>query len=200
MVGDFNSDPNKSRTWRDLTDFAAHNSLMIEDLKMPADSFTYLNPAHNTTSWIDHLLVSRQVHVTETKILYDKALFDHFPLFFAVRISSRKLTYPTAQNKSVLTSHFVNWRLMGDREKIEFNESFCREMSEFEQFTNLSSGTEEDYIDAYYNSLVRSLHAATEKYLFRNRRKIYTSAWMVLSLQREICHSKTFISQMDAYW
>ena len=70
---DFNSDPNKNRTWRDLRDCAAHNSLMIEDLKMPADSYTYFSSAHNTTTWIDHFLFSRQVQITQIKILYDKA-------------------------------------------------------------------------------------------------------------------------------
>ena len=67
LVGDFNSDSNKSRTSRDLEAFTALNRLIIEDLKLPGDYFPFLSPAHNTTNWIDHILVSSQVQVTEIK-------------------------------------------------------------------------------------------------------------------------------------
>ena len=37
--------------------------LVMNDLLLPADAFTYLNPAHDTTLWIDHIVTSKSVDV-----------------------------------------------------------------------------------------------------------------------------------------
>ena len=51
-AGDFNADPNRGRLWDHLLHFANHNQLTVNDLTLPIDSFSFLSPAHNTTSWL----------------------------------------------------------------------------------------------------------------------------------------------------
>ena len=35
-------------------------SPILSDLILPVDSFTFLSPAHDTTGWLDHIIVSEQ--------------------------------------------------------------------------------------------------------------------------------------------
>ena len=77
LSGDFNASYiTESRFWPDLKIFTERNSLKFDDASLPSDSFTYLNPAHNTTSFIDHVISSQNMHVNNIEILYDCALFN----------------------------------------------------------------------------------------------------------------------------
>ena len=60
--GDFNLDPHKERLWYQVVRFADGNSLVIVVSDLPADTFTYLLPAHNT-SWLVHVLATPDLHV-----------------------------------------------------------------------------------------------------------------------------------------
>ena len=53
ITGDFNADPFKGRFWTELLAFKDSHSLVMKDELLPEDSFTYLCPARNTTSWLD---------------------------------------------------------------------------------------------------------------------------------------------------
>ena len=50
------------------------------------------------------------------------------------------------QNKSDLSSYFVNCKSMGNREKFISTECFYREMSEIEEAITISSVRDEDFI------------------------------------------------------
>ena len=80
LMGDYNADPNKGRFWPEIREFVHTNQFKIDDLQLPYDSFTYLSAAHNSTSWLDHIVSSGGVKVNDVRILYDLALFDHFPI------------------------------------------------------------------------------------------------------------------------
>ena len=87
LVGDFNADWNRGGMWNYLSTFIEENSLVVNDLSLPSNSFTYLSPAHNTTSWIDHVISSRSMDIHNISIMYDTSLYDHFPLRFEINIS-----------------------------------------------------------------------------------------------------------------
>ena len=55
-LGDFNADPTRGRLWFNLEEFCQENEFCIYDLCMSSNSFTFLSPSHNSTSWIDHVL------------------------------------------------------------------------------------------------------------------------------------------------
>ena len=58
VAGDFNADPFKGRFWKELLAFIHSMSLSVIDEVLSPDSFTYLCPAKNTSSWLDHVLCS----------------------------------------------------------------------------------------------------------------------------------------------
>ena len=49
-LGDFNADPNRGRFWPFLQDFISSNKFLSSAAFLPLSTFTYLSPAHNTTS------------------------------------------------------------------------------------------------------------------------------------------------------
>lgn len=56
-------------------------------LALDKESFTYLYPAKDTTSWLDHIAVSESLkYKVDVKIRYDLAIYDHFPLACNVNI------------------------------------------------------------------------------------------------------------------
>ena len=99
-IGDFNADPNRGRVWPYLYDFIEHNHFNVPDLLLPIDTFTYLSPAHNTTSWLDHVVSSDAVNVCNVCVHYDIALFDHFPISFNIAIDK-------AENLNALDDHIA---------------------------------------------------------------------------------------------
>ena len=82
VIGDFNADPFKGRFWRDLLEFCSSLSLSVLDTQLPNDSFTYLCPSYNRTSWLDHILSTCEfsLEISNIFIDYGNTAFDHFPL------------------------------------------------------------------------------------------------------------------------
>ena len=84
IVGDFNADPLKGRFWKELEVFCSNLSLCVIDRTLPGDSFTYLCPSKNSTSWLDHVLCTQGMVniVSQVFIDYKSSIYDHFPVFF----------------------------------------------------------------------------------------------------------------------
>ena len=61
IVGDFNADPLKGRFWKELCTFSHSFSLVFLDEQLPRDTFTYLCPAKDSTSWLDHIFCTKVV-------------------------------------------------------------------------------------------------------------------------------------------
>ena len=87
-VGDFNADPNRGRLWPFLNYFIVSNNFTVCDLVLPIDSFTFLSAAHNTTGWLDHIVASKQMNISNVNVLYDVSIYDHFPISFDLCINS----------------------------------------------------------------------------------------------------------------
>ena len=110
IAGDFNADPKKGRFWHELSDFMKSFSLLALDDQLPQDTFTYLCPARSTTSWLDHVLCSKNLkdHLSNLFINYDIALFDHFPLYFNLDF---ELVFNHKEDAACVTHDmFVDWK------------------------------------------------------------------------------------------
>ena len=76
----YKDDANNGRFWPELLYFVHSNFCKVNDLHLPLGSFTYLSPAHNTTSLLDHIIKSRNVYVYDVQILCDQSLYENFPV------------------------------------------------------------------------------------------------------------------------
>lgn len=123
LMGDFNADPFKGRFWGELKRFTNEMSLMILNEVLPNDTFTYLCPAKNSTSWLDHVVCSRHIadNISNLCVDYDGAIFDHFPLTCELKLDFQNVK---VNSSSFVVSDFVDWRKICDKQKAEI----CRKI------------------------------------------------------------------------
>ena len=116
LMGDFNADPRKGRFWKELCVLINSLSLTVLDEQLPQDSFTYLCPAKNTTSWLDHILCSEGLteSVFDIKIDYEGSLYDHFPIYFNLIFY---FNYHNTKDDRPFVDEFVNWNAMSQSDK-----------------------------------------------------------------------------------
>lgn len=84
FAGDFNFRFNSLRHQFILNCLSSHCVMLADQQLLNADSFTYVSDCHNTTSWIDHILVNRGLiqAVTKAHVQYNVVSSDHRPLVF----------------------------------------------------------------------------------------------------------------------
>ena len=124
IAGDFNADPNKGRFWSELSSFRRSFSMSHMNSTLPNNCFTYLCPAKNTTSWLDHIFCTKSVskYVTNAHVDYSMAIFDHFPLVFNLALPVERQFVISNDN---FKESFVDWNKIRElerkniREKIE---------------------------------------------------------------------------------
>lgn len=117
IVGDCNADPKKGRFWRYFNEYCIFNNLIVKDLLLPDDSFTYLCPAKSTTSWLDHIVSSRSIQdkIQNVSILYDFNIFDHFPISFELNIETDRQNN-VIYNRNEVVDDFVLWHKLSNRD------------------------------------------------------------------------------------
>ena len=56
-----------------------------DTLLLPSDAFTYVNDAHGSRSWLNHVLITRSSHssISDMEVKYDCVSSDHLPLCFS---------------------------------------------------------------------------------------------------------------------
>ena len=89
IMGDFNVSPN-AEIFNELNDMCQERNLEIADVAiLPADSFTHVNQACLSKSWLDHIILSQCLRgvVTGCDILYDSISSDHFPLKMELNVN-----------------------------------------------------------------------------------------------------------------
>ena len=116
ILGVFNADPFKGRFWRELLSFCQSLSLSILDKQLPNDTFTYLCPARNNTSWLDHILCSSSLlqNISNVVVGYESAIFDHFPLHLSLEFCTEVSNSPTDED---FIGKFVNWSRLSANDK-----------------------------------------------------------------------------------
>ena len=90
LIGDFNA--GHSNAFGDIvSNFCEDLEFVGSDTSfLPNDSFTYLSPAHGTTTWIDHVVSSHGFHqsIVDIQILHNYIISDHRPLLVVIECSS----------------------------------------------------------------------------------------------------------------
>ena len=118
VTGDFNADPKKGKFWDELCDFIKSFSfLVLDNEQLPQDTFTYLCPAKSVTSWLDHILCSKQLQdcISNIYVNYNFALYDHFPLYFSLKYKFDCVQNITTTNN--LENELVNWSKIKDQDR-----------------------------------------------------------------------------------
>lgn len=92
ILGDFNANLGTA-FYRFLTDFCSEEDLTICDVNYfhslnEHDVFTYISDAHATTSWLDHVVCSKNIALdfSNFNVLVDFQISDHFPLAFELKL------------------------------------------------------------------------------------------------------------------
>ena len=81
LMGDFNCDPNKGRFFKEFINFTNNLGLQVVDLELPNDSFTYVSSGQTcSTSWLDHIVSSKSMHVHSINIMYGYTFNVHLPI------------------------------------------------------------------------------------------------------------------------
>lgn len=93
IIGDFNADPFNGRFWQLLKTFCHENSLLVFDfLNLSNNSFSYISPSHNTTSWLDHVITSNENIIQDCNIPLNFSIYDHMPISIKVSFSKSSST------------------------------------------------------------------------------------------------------------
>ena len=123
MIGDLNANTRKPSSFgSEMIRFCHENGYFICDTAMlPDDSFTYYSAAHDTVSWLDHVIGSTSIFkaMKHMHILYDMLSSDHFPIVLTIKLScltTTMLDEPYCNRELVK----VNWSRVNDRLLLEY--------------------------------------------------------------------------------
>ena len=176
IVGDWNAD-----ILRRENSFGPHLELFCDDQKLflsskcllPPDSFTYVSPAWNTTSWLDHCVSTADAHtsIQDISILYEHGTYDHLPVCIDVALSFipattigsnnflPKLDWSTLRAETVLAYTAATDDLLSHvhvpLEAVACNDPMCTDTSH------------RQLLDKFYNDIVTALHQASAATIHR---------------------------------
>ena len=182
-----------------MINFCESNELRVADMTVPVDSFTYLSPAHNSTSWLDHVLSSGDVILCDMDVRHDLALFDHFPVVFNVDISRYEFdpTSHDVDSSDALISSFVDWK--------SFNRDvYVTKVENLFSYLNVCDDincTEDHFaeIDRNFDLMVRYLKEGTETFTFHREQKFRPVAgWNSYCKEKYSNARCAFFSWMEA--
>lgn len=169
LMGDFNADPKKGRFWSYLNDFIEGNGLKCDCVDMPDETFTYLSPSHNTTSWLDHVVYSRSVNVIGIDVLYNSALYDHFPI--SMNMNFRSLNNFKIPDRNII-ERFVKWDNFDDVVKASYNSTIVANLGSLDICDGVNCIAEHGYhLDKCYEKIVGEFRRGTEEYLCISKNK-----------------------------
>jgi len=102
VIGDFNCQPS-SRFYSTLNHLISDNNLVMTDITLLENVFTYCSDSGASTSWIYHVITSQAVHncVKSINVIYDYTCSDHRPLTVTLCCN---VCIPSISNNVFLTS------------------------------------------------------------------------------------------------
>ena len=172
LMGDFNADPNRGNIWPYLNEFILNNNFIVNDRDLPGDTLTYLSPAHNTTSWLDHIISSRNCPLHDAFVLYDMSVFDHFPISITLSIPIKSSA--TSSRHRPLVKEMVDWSNFDSNSAIDYNETVLRCLEGTSVCCdNTCTYDHNDRMDAFYDILIDSIKEGT-----RNNRFVKTKEFV----------------------
>ena len=170
LLGDFNADPNRGRMWKCVQDFVASNNLTVSDLNLQYDTFTYLSPAHNTTSWLDHVICSKNTIINDIHVKYNCALFDHFPISFSLSVKSSIVSSVVGYNN--LIAEMVNWKEFDNDAKNLFAQSVESDLTDIFICDKIGCIVDHrEHIDASYERIINALKEGTRHFVVNKNKK-----------------------------
>ncbi len=185
LAGDFNADPNKGRFWEELSIFMNGLNLFLADSVLPMDSFTYLSPAHGSTSWLDHVIVSDSVMVSDVNIQYGLSIFDHFPVTFVMHVPVCVINDNCINDNCISdinVKDFILWDKMSPNDRIQFCEKVEFSLDELvnnDAFVcsepNCCSILHINVLNNAYSYFIDHLKAASSNFTMRNKESKYVS-------------------------
>jgi hypothetical protein len=120
LIGDFNADPRGSHLFgTELSEFCKEMNLIMADAHfLDGDCYTYVSEAHNTTSWLDHVICTANSDslIDSLSILYDKVSSDHMPLSFSINASRVQCKMIQTHNRQTSHRQHVVWDKVNSRD------------------------------------------------------------------------------------
>ncbi len=178
VVGDFNADPTKGRFWPELESFIAESGMFVTDVDLlPFDSYTYLS-SFNSTSWLDHVVVSDRDIVDHLQILYGQTFYDHIPISFELKIPMGT-EFNIINNRSLDVNNFIIWDKLSRAERKDYNLNVEVSLGGYLNRallcsdSNCKSDMHRSLLDDAYAHLVNTLHSASECYTVRCRNRTF---------------------------
>ena len=112
-IGDFNANVSHGghRFGKELVNFCKEENFIITDKVLAAsDCFTFVSSAHETVSWIDHIVSTHSLHSLIDRVWVDYPYIssDHLPLFACMNIADILLIEDSGQNSSQVTQR-IQW-------------------------------------------------------------------------------------------
>ena len=148
---------------------------LADAASLPDDSFTYLSPAHNTTSWLDHVIASDPNSISNFSILYDKAIYDHFPVYFHIQVPTEISFTVNHDSSQINIQDFISWDKLSQIEidnysaNVKFSlEDYCNE-SFLCPNSNCSSVEHKKALDEAYKFFVNCLKQHSNEYTISRR-------------------------------
>ncbi len=178
IAGDYNADPFKGRFWSELTEFKENTNLIIADQLLPIESYTYLSPAHGSTSWLDHVLVSSFDLVENVRIMYGESISDHIPLSFNIVVPEN---IAFTNNINTCVNNLIRWDKITDGEKLNYRLAVCDAINDFTndglicRDSNCNSEMHKRDLSIAYDFLVATLKECADIYTIKTKERNFKS-------------------------
>ena len=179
LIGDFNASVN-SKFENELISFCEQSNLIISDydiLGRESGSFTYVSDAHATTSWLDHIICSHDMHrqVSNLQILDKLPCSDHLPLVaeFSVPLTSAASIKSSNKQAGNQQSRSVcNWSKANQASLDAYQEYSRKALAGIDLPSVLScndptckSKEHNMQLDSFYSDICSALENSSRKYI-----------------------------------
>ena len=165
VLGDTNAKP-RTPFYDELERSCADNDLTVCDVRLlPEDSYTHLNEAHNTTSWLDHVIASDNIadSIHDFRILYGNSTSNHLPVCFKLNID---INYVSYENLAEMNNK-VNWAFNNDTLCGRFKDRIDIELSgimlDFCSSNNCKNEMCQIGLSNFYNTLSKAIIKVGER-------------------------------------
>ena len=142
ILGDFNASPGTDYFVEICSLCSSHDLIMSDVALLPRNSYTHVNQAFLTKSWLDHFLFSENLHmiITDCYIDYDCVQSDHFPIIMKLNLGN----IPNSTSEEPVNEEVIRWNFSDINKRQEYfskvearlhilmheeNFFFCNEMS-----------------------------------------------------------------------
>ena len=118
VAGDWNASPG-TPFYREIIHLCNEHNLFAADVEqLPADTYTHVSEAHNSTSWLDHSLVSENMResITSTNVIYGGATSNHFPITADLIVQN----IPKMEDAVETSSKSIKWDFSNHEKKMNF--------------------------------------------------------------------------------